>query len=74
MLRSISKNYISLTYVLHHKTNGVILAKLLTFKVDFSYKKEGSAWDLGKFHQGKSINLTTLGGHQHSQFVQEKSN
>jgi len=50
------------------------LVKLLTFKVDFPYKKEGSAWDLGKFHQGKSTKLTTLDGHQHSQFVREKSN
>ena len=32
--------------------------KLLIFKVDFPYKKKGSAWDLGKFHQGKSTNLS----------------
>jgi len=49
------------------------LVKLLTFKVDFSYKKEGSAGDLGKFHQGKFTNFTAFSGHQHSQLVQEKS-
>jgi len=47
--------------------------KLLTVKVGFPYKKEGSTWDLGKFHQEKLTNLTTFRSHQHSHFVQEKS-
>jgi len=47
--------------------------KLLTFKVDFPYKKEGSAWDLEKFHRREINKINHLDGHQHSQFVREKS-
>jgi len=47
--------------------------KLLTVKVDFPHKKEGSTWDLGKFNLVKSLDLTVFRGHQHSPLVWEKS-